>query len=233
MSRLTPLKGSHPVHVVHRVSAAVLGAILLAFGILGLLDRPLPLLSTEGHEVFGLSTNGALSWISILAGALLLAAAVWGGPLASTVSTAMGGVFLLSGLVHLAILHTPLNLLAFAMSNVLFSLVVGLLLLGSGLYGRLAGGLPADNPYRLAHPRMKQRPSPQEQRDAADSVPDPREEEMLKAEMAMGEGSATREQERLVREEQATRRQAERERAYRNAAKHNRERQAGKNTPNR
>jgi hypothetical protein len=33
------------------------------------------------------------------------------------------------------------------MSNVIFSFVAGLLLLTFGLYGRVSGGLTADNPY--------------------------------------------------------------------------------------
>jgi hypothetical protein len=63
----------------------------------------------------------------------------------------LGVVFLASALLNLAVLRTAFNPLAFRMSNVVFSVVVGLLLLVLGTYGRVSGHLPADSPY--AHPR--------------------------------------------------------------------------------
>jgi len=61
-------------------------------------------------------------------------------------------LFLLSGLVNLAVLRTSANILDFSMRNVIFSFVSGLLLLTFGLYGRVSGGLPPDNPfYRARH----------------------------------------------------------------------------------
>ena len=119
--------------------------------------------------------------------------------------------------MHLAILNSPLNLLAFRMPNVLFSLVVGLILLCTGLYGRLSGGLPPDNPYRRRHPIRKQRPEPDEQLAAGSRAElDEEDQRLTQAEMAMGEGTATPEQEAEVRLDQQRRREAERERAYRN-----------------
>lgn len=207
----------HPVYVAQRVFAAVLGVGLGVFAGLGF-TASLPLFSTRGERVLGLWSNGALSTVSLAAAVLLIAAAVWGGPTASTVSTALGGVFLLSGLVHLPLLHTTLNVFAFGLSNVFFSIVVGLLLLFSGLYGRVSGGLPPDNPYRQAHPRRKDRPLPQEQLDVDDDAVDPGEQALREAELAMGAGNATAQQERLVKRDLARHRDAERRRAYRKAA---------------
>jgi hypothetical protein len=95
-----------------------------------------------------LSTNGALSTISLVVGAVLLGSAARGGRSASTVTTSIGVLFLLSGLVHLAIINTSLNVLSFRLPNVFFSLAAGLLLLGVGAYGRLTGAKPPGNPYR-------------------------------------------------------------------------------------
>lgn len=63
----------------------------------------------------------------------------------------LGEPFLVSALVNLALLRSAFNLLAFRMSNVVFSEVIGLLLLVLGAYGRISGNLPATSPY--AHPR--------------------------------------------------------------------------------
>ncbi|MBA8824307.1 hypothetical protein FHX42_001654 [Saccharopolyspora lacisalsi] len=207
----------HPVHVVHRVSAAVLGLGLWVFAGLGF-AHGLRFLTTEGQTVLGLSSNGLLSTISVVAGALLLGAAFWGGPVASMVTGVLGALFLLSGIVHLGVLHTELNILAFRLSNVFFSLIVGMLLLFVGLYGRVSGGLPPDNPYRQAHPRRKDRPLPQEQEQEQDAPEDENEQRLEEAELAMGEGHATPEQTALVEHDQAKRREKEYDRAYRHLA---------------
>jgi hypothetical protein len=51
----------------------------------------------------------------------------------------------------MALLRSAFNVLPFRMSNVVFSAVVGLLLLVLGAYGRISGNLPPDSPY--AHQR--------------------------------------------------------------------------------
>ena len=104
--------------------------------------------SLDGAPVLGLSSNGLLSVISLVVGGVLIAAAVRGGRTASTVTVAVGSAFVLSGLLNVLVLGTPYNLLAFRMSNVIFSLVAGALLLFLGAYGRFTGGLPDDNQYR-------------------------------------------------------------------------------------
>lgn len=214
MTRRVRLRDDHPVDIVHRVSAAALGVVLALFAAGGFASQP-AFFSTRGPSVLGMFTNGALSVLSVVAAVVLLGAAFWGGRTASTVATGMGLVFLLSGLVHLGIVNTSANVLAFRLPNVFFSLVAGMVLAFLGLYGRVSGGLPPDNPYRQANPRRTHRPSPEEQL-ARDDADDSAEREMLDAEIAMGEGKASWQQWRMVRTDQAKRRAAERERAYRN-----------------
>ena len=98
--------------------------------------------------MLGLSSNGLLSIISLVVGAVLIAAALRGGRLASTVTVVAGAAFLLSGLGNVLVLNTELNLLAFGIPNVIFSLVAGGVMLILGAYGRFSGGLPDDNPYQ-------------------------------------------------------------------------------------
>lgn len=217
MSRRVRLRDDHPVDIVHRISAAVLGVVLAVFAAGGFASGA-AFLSTRGANVLGLFTNGALSVLSVIAAVVLLAAAAWGGRIASTVTTGMGVVFLLSGLVHLALVGTPANVLAFRLPNVFFSLIAGMVLTFVGLYGRVSGGLPPDNPYRQAHPRSSRRPDPQEQLAADRAIPEQgRERDLLEAEIAMGAGKASWQQQRIVHDDQAQRRSAERDRAYRHA----------------
>jgi hypothetical protein len=142
----------HRLSQVYRVGAGLTGLLLVAFGILGLIDK-IGFFDTGGDTVAGLNTNGALSVLSICVGLLLFAGMMIGGNFASTLNMILGVAFLLSGFVNLALLDSDFNFLAFAMQNVLFSFVVGLMLMVFGMYGRVSGGLPHDNPYwRARHP---------------------------------------------------------------------------------
>ncbi len=132
---------------LHRIGAVVFGVGLSVFGVLGLVNR-LDFFSTTGQEVLGLSSNGALSMISLVVAAVLITAGVRGGRVASTVLVVVGAAFVASGLVNTLVLGTPLNLLAFRIPNVVFSFVSGALLLFLGAWGRFSGRLPDDNPYR-------------------------------------------------------------------------------------
>ncbi|WP_241266191.1 DUF4383 domain-containing protein [Streptomyces boncukensis] len=147
----------HKLSRVYRVGAGLIGLVLLAFGILGLLDK-VGFFDTRGDTVAGLNTNGALSVLSIVVGTLLFLGMVRGGNFASSLNITLGGLFLLSGFVNLALLETGLNFLAFRIQNVLFSFVVGVLLLLFGMYGRVGSALPHDNPYwRQRHPEQAER----------------------------------------------------------------------------
>ncbi|MEU6014462.1 DUF4383 domain-containing protein [Streptomyces sp. NPDC047515] len=142
----------HRLSSVYRVGAGLMGLVLLAFGILGLIDE-IGFFSTGGATVAGLNTNGALSVLSICVGLLLFIGMVIGGNFASTLNMVLGIAFILSGFINLALLGTGYNFLAFHLQNVLFSFVVGLMLMVFGMYGRVSGGLPHDNPYwRSRHP---------------------------------------------------------------------------------
>lgn len=188
----------HPVHYVHRVGAAVLGVILVVFAVLGYADGLAPF-STQGRDLVGLSTNGLLSTISVVAALVLFTAAAIRGPVASTTTAVMGGLFLASGLLHLAILRTSWNVLDFGLTNVYFSLVAGMGLLFLGLYGRLSGGLPADNPYRV------QRTARRVDHEHDDVPQRPRRElerELFEARRAVELGQATPEQQALLSAEE-------------------------------
>ncbi|WP_433450049.1 DUF4383 domain-containing protein [Streptomyces sp. CA-142005] len=142
----------HRLNTVYRIGAGLIGAFLVAFGILGLINH-IGFFDTGGDTVAGLNTNGTLSVLSIVVGAILLAGMVIGGNVASTLNMVFGVLFLLNGFLNLALLDTPNNFLAFKIQNVFFSFIVGLLLMTFGMYGRVGSTLPHDNPYwRARHP---------------------------------------------------------------------------------
>lgn len=148
----------HRLRQVYRWGSILSAVVLLVFGVLGLLDS-IPFFSTSGEHVMGMSSNGLLSLASIVVAVFLLAAARIGGNFASTANAVMGVVFIVAGLLGLAVMDTKANFLAFGLPNVFFSFAVGLIMLTFGLYGRASLYLPYDNPYYQArHPDNTQRP---------------------------------------------------------------------------
>ncbi len=181
------------VYAVQRTGAALVALFLLVFALLGFASGQ-DFFSTRGQPVLGMSSNGLLSTLSVVVALVLLGAAVHSPRTASTVMIVLGPLFLLSAFVNSIVLGTRLNWLAFEMSNVIFSVVVGLPMLLLGAYGRISGHLPPDSPYAHPHP------------DDADYVEDlpctpeevAAEEAMREAEIAVVQHTATAEQYRRV-----------------------------------
>lgn len=197
------------VFAVQRAGAVLVGLFLLAFGLIGFAGD-LSFTSTRGTQVLGMSTDGLLSAISVVVALVLLAAAARGPRVASTTMVVLGVLFLISALVNLGVLETNFNLLAFEFSNVVFSIVVGLLLLVLGAYGRFNGHLPPDSPY--AHPSL-------DLEDDDGGLPATpaefaAERAMRAAEIAVVQHTATPEQDRLVRAMAQARTRAERRRVW-------------------
>ncbi len=205
-----PTDDHHSLGRVHRLGAAILGAALIAFGVMGL-ARGLPFLSVASAPMMGMGSNGLLATISVVVGLVLVGVAWHGGAVASTALATLGVLFLVSGLANLAVLGTAYNLLAFRFPNVVFSLLVGMALLFTGAYGRLSGGLAGDNPYVRAR--------------ADDGAPDPERsrlrlaeiDEMSVAENATSNGVATPEQAALVRADRVERAAAHHRRSHERA----------------
>jgi hypothetical protein len=181
------------IFTVQRLGAVSVGLFLTAFGVLGATGG-VGFLSTHGGRYLGLSSNGLLSVLSLVVAAVLLGAALRGPRTASTVMIVLGVLFLLSGLLDMAVLRTSFNLLAFRMSNVVFSVLVGLLLLELGAYGRISGNLPANSPY--AHTRALVEESPDLPSNPEEVAA---EAAMREAEIAVVQHYATEDQQCRVR----------------------------------
>ncbi|MEU9302832.1 DUF4383 domain-containing protein [Streptomyces sp. NPDC048269] len=151
------LPTDHKLSKVYRSGAGLTGLLLVAFGILGLIHR-IGFFDTGGDTVLALNTNGALSVLSICIGGVLFIGTLIGKTFASTLNIVLGVAFILSGFANLALLDSSFNFLAFKIPNVLFSFVVGVMLMWFGMYGRVGSALPHDNPYWQArHPEAAAR----------------------------------------------------------------------------
>lgn len=205
MGSFTPDPAPHRVHTVHRVGAGALGGFLVLFGLMGA-TRAAEFLGPTGPVVMGLTTNGLLAAVSMVVGAVLVASALRGGPTASTVAVVVGGLFLLSGLGNSLVLGSSMNMLAFGLSNVVFSLVVGAALLLVGAYGRFTGSLPATSPYAGAGAGAAP--------PAADPTDGAVERAMAAAERAVARRAASADQRARVRAAARFRTHADRRRAF-------------------
>jgi hypothetical protein len=181
------------VYAVQRTGAVLVALFLLVFALLGFASGQ-RFLSTQGQPVLGMSSNGLLSTISVVVALVLLAAAAHSARAASTVMIILGPLFLLSAFVNAIVLGTQLNWLAFSISNVIFSLGVGLLMLLLGAYGRISGHLPPDSPY--AHPSTDEVDYVDERPHTLSAVA--AEEAMREAEIAVVQHTATADQSRRV-----------------------------------
>lgn len=206
MDAFHPDRKPNRIHTVHRISAAALGCFLLLFGVVSF-AAPVGFLATTGAVVFGLSTNGLLATVSVIVGAVLVFAAVRSGPTASSMLVVIGGLFVVSGVANAVVLDTALNFFAFRVSNVLFSLVVGTLLLTLGAYGRFTGSLPDTSPYHGD--------ATADAGDTPDRPVDPQTARALAdAERATAEHAATAKQAAGVAAAAAYRTEEDRSRAY-------------------
>ena len=208
--------------LVHRIGASVVAVVIIVFGLLGLFGG-LGFFETDGGNIAGLSSNNLLSVVSLVVGAVLIGSAVRGGRTASTVTATIGVLFVLSGLVNLAILQTSFNILDFEIPNVFFSFIVGVILMTVGLYGRVSGGLPESNPYRQEREhRTKSRHGASGPQDSgADEQTDEARlhelEDLARIELRVAEGHGTPEEEKMIADDRRRRAQEEHDRAWEHA----------------
>ena len=129
---------NHPARPLYRVLAALSGLYILIFGVFGLVETwDDPLFDRGSHWVLGLRTNLAFALVSVVFGAVVLVGALHRGNLGHLMNLAAGVVFMVTGLVMMAVLQTDANILNFSMSTVIVSLLFGLLFLATGLYDKV------------------------------------------------------------------------------------------------
>lgn len=206
---------THPVHTVHRVGIGALGLFLLLFGLVGLAQR-LPFATVQGQMIIGLSANGLLATISVVVSLVLIGAAVRGGHAASTIGLVIGTLFLISGIVNIFLLGTTMNMLAFQLPNVIFSVLVGIALFFTGAYGRIASQLPPNSPYYRPHRDAQAPLALPPQRTPAERITDQLlNSELAEAERAVARHGATHQQLEGVRRAASFRTESERRQAFR------------------
>ena len=141
---ISHLPVNHPLRPLYRALSGVVGLYILIFGIAGFTrTRGTPLFAhTDLPWVLGLRTNLAFALLSIAGGAALVVCTVIGRNLDFLANFVGGLVFMTVGMLMLALLRTNANVLGFAMSDCIVSMVFGMVVFAAGLYGR-SGNAPA------------------------------------------------------------------------------------------
>jgi uncharacterized protein YacL len=129
----------HPLRGLYRGLAFLIGLAIIAFGVVAYIQTSsYPFFGPDGERVLGLTANPGFAVLSVVVGLAITVVTLIGRNLDVAVNIVMGGGFILVGLVMLALLRTPLNFLAFSVTNVVVSFIIGLVLILAGLYGSVS-----------------------------------------------------------------------------------------------
>jgi cytochrome c oxidase assembly factor CtaG len=119
---------------VNRLVAYVLGAVFLLIGVLGFaVTTDVGFASREGDTLLGFEVNPLHNIVHLLVGAVLLLGATRGVAAARSANIAIGGTYLVVGLIGLFILDSSANILALNSADNVLHLVSAAALLGAGL----------------------------------------------------------------------------------------------------
>jgi hypothetical protein len=119
---------------VNRTLGYVLGIVYLLVGVLGfVVTRGVGFASQDGKTLLGFELNPLHNIVHLLVGALLLFGATRGVEASRAVNTAVGGVYLLVGIIGLFILDSSANILALNGADNVLHLVSAVALLAAGL----------------------------------------------------------------------------------------------------
>ena len=142
---------NHPLRPLYRVIGGLAGLYVLLFGIVGLVETSgTDLFGNPSAHALGLRTNLAFSLLSIVAGVIILAAAVIGRNVDQKVNMVGGYAFMVIGMAMLALLETDANVLNFSVATCVVSFVISLVLLTAGLYSKVgsADEVAAERAYQ-------------------------------------------------------------------------------------
>jgi hypothetical protein len=130
---------NHPLRPLYRALSALSGIYLVLFGIVGIVvTSGSGLFGQPDDRVFGQGTNLFWSIISLILGAIVLAATAIGRNLDVEVDKYVGWGLLVVATYELATSRTDANFLKFTIATVIVTYIVGLVLITAGLYSKMA-----------------------------------------------------------------------------------------------
>jgi Domain of unknown function (DUF4383) len=145
---------NHPLRPLYRGLGFLAGAYLVVFGVIGLIQ-------TSGHDATGnigvrvLGQQSNLTWsvIALILGAIVLISTAIGRNADTEVDKYVGWGLLVIGSYGLATSRTDADFLGFSIATVVVTFVVGLVLIMTGLYSKVAPTTRAGAPRQVREGR--------------------------------------------------------------------------------
>ena len=129
---------NHPARPIYRTISGLTGLYLGAFGVLGVLQTGGgEFFAQDDTQVLGQGTNFGHSVISLVLGAIVLLGTIIGRNVDVAINKVFGYLFMALGLAELAILRTDANYLNFSEVTSIVAMIIGLVLLMAGMYGKV------------------------------------------------------------------------------------------------
>jgi hypothetical protein len=144
---------NHHLRQTYRFLAFIAGAYLLVTGVIGLVATWGDSFAGRDHNwSLGLRVNPAGAWLLALLGLVIVGATLIGGNVSHQVTLVLAYVMFVIAALLLAVMQTGANFLDASMINVLVLLVLGLVNLLAGLYGKVGSTQAAHAEEAAAHP---------------------------------------------------------------------------------
>jgi hypothetical protein len=129
---------NHPARPIYRAIGGLTGLYLVIFGVLGFIQNSdADFFAQDGALVLGQGANRGYAAIAAIVGVLTLVAIGIGRNLDAALNKLFGYAFMALGLAELATLRTDANFLGFTIITVMVTMLIGLLLLMAGMYGKV------------------------------------------------------------------------------------------------
>lgn len=129
---------NHPLRPTYRALGGLTGLYLIVFGILGVLEaNGDELFAQNDTEALWQGTNLGHSVISTALGLIILIGIALGRNIDAAIHKWSGYGLAALSLAGLAVMRTDANYLNFTMSTVIVTMVLGLVLLMAGMYGKV------------------------------------------------------------------------------------------------
>lgn len=129
---------NHPARPIYRAIGGIVGLYFIVFGVLGIIaSAGNDVLAQDDTKVLGQGTNLGFSLLSVLLGAVILVGVVIGRNLDVAINQWLAYALMVLGLAMLAFLQTDANIFNFSIMTDIVVLVLALVLLMAGMYGKV------------------------------------------------------------------------------------------------
>lgn len=129
---------NHPARPIYRAIGGLVGLYFVVFGVLGIITSAgNDVLAQNDTTALGQGTNTGYSLLAVLLGLMILAGTVIGRNLDVAINQWVAYALIVLGLAELAFIRTDANIFNFSIATVIVTLVLALVLLMVGMYGKV------------------------------------------------------------------------------------------------